>query len=83
MGDTWHGACVIVTLCMISGVMVTLGRRSREDKVKWEERRTGCSCWKRWGERETKRRKERKRKNERKKERERERGRIECSSLDL
>ena len=36
VGDTWHGACVIVTLGMISGVMVTLGRRSREHKVEWE-----------------------------------------------
>ena len=45
MGDIWHGACVIVTLGMISGVMVTLGRRRREDKIEWEERRTGCSYW--------------------------------------
>ena len=54
VGDTWHGACVIVTLGMISGVMVTLRRRSREDKVEWEERRTGCSYWNWWGEREKK-----------------------------
>ena len=83
MGDTWHGACVKVTLGLISGVMVKHGRRSREDKVEWEERRIGCSCWNWWGKRETKRRKERKRKKERKRERGREGGRTVRSFLDL
>ena len=81
VGHTWHGACVIVTLGVISGVMVILRRRSKEDKDEWEERRIGYSCWNRWGEIETKRRKERKRKKERK--RERERGRTTRSFLDL
>ena len=57
VGDTRHGACVIVTLGMISGVMVTLRKRSKENKVEWGERITGCSYWNRLGEREIKRRK--------------------------